>query len=226
LSECFLFCALLLGSYIFLDNRRFEVNPFAIAFPTSTEQVSTIVKAGAKHNLGVVARSGGVSFPSFSRLFLFEANSSGKRQHSYIANGLGGTNGSLVVDLSQMKGITIDSETYNAQIETGNRLGDIALALNEKGRGLPHGRCSYIGIGGHSGELVLPFLLRECLLKETPGYGGWGFASRMWGLTLDNILSATVVLANGTVVTVSEDSHSELFWVCATFLSQLCKPVS
>ncbi|KAF5333789.1 hypothetical protein D9758_017175 [Tetrapyrgos nigripes] len=107
-------------------NLRFEINPFAIAFPNTTEQVSTVVQAGAKHDLRVVARS--------------------------------------------------------------------ALVLNEKGRGLPHGRCAYVGIGGHS------------------GFGGWGFASRMWGMTLDNILSATVVLANGTIVEVSEDSHSELFW--------------
>ncbi|KAF5317434.1 hypothetical protein D9758_018936 [Tetrapyrgos nigripes] len=156
-------------------NQRFEVHPFAVTFPTNTEQVSTVVQAGAKYNLGVVARSGG---------------------HSYIANGLGGTSSSstVVVDLSQMKNITIDPSTFKARIETGNRLGDVALALNEKGRGLPHGRCSYVGIGGHS------------------GFGGWGFASRMWGLTLDNILSATLVLANGTIAEVSEDSHSELFW--------------
>ncbi|THV05859.1 glucooligosaccharide oxidase [Dendrothele bispora CBS 962.96] len=155
-------------------NLRFEVNPFAIAFPTDTQQVSIAIKAGAENNLRVVARSGG---------------------HSYIANSLGGKNGSFVVDLSQLKAITIDPVTFNADIETGNRLGDIDLALNEQGRGLPHGRCSFVGIGGHSGE-----------------FGGWGFPSRMWGLTLDNILSATVVLANGTVVTASEESHSDLFW--------------
>ncbi|KIK60124.1 hypothetical protein GYMLUDRAFT_999945, partial [Collybiopsis luxurians FD-317 M1] len=62
------------------------------------------------------------------------------------------------------------------------------------GRGLPHSCCAYIGIGGHS------------------GFGGWGFASRMWGMTLDNIQSATVVLANGSIVTTSEDSNTELFW--------------
>lgn len=39
-------------------------------------------------------------------------------------------------------------------IETGYRLGDIALALNEYGRALPHGRCTYVGIGGHAGEVV------------------------------------------------------------------------
>jgi len=72
-------------------------------------------------------------------------------QHSYIANGLGGANGLLVVDLSELKDITVDLDTGIATIGTGNRLGDIVLALNEYGLGLPHGRCNSVGIGGHSG---------------------------------------------------------------------------
>ncbi|KIK60129.1 hypothetical protein GYMLUDRAFT_226197 [Collybiopsis luxurians FD-317 M1] len=154
-------------------NLRYTVAPIVITYPINVQQISSVVKAGAEQNLRIVARSGG---------------------HSYIANGLGGTDGALVVDLSQMKNITVDPLTKNAVIETGNRLGDVALALNEAGRGLPHGRCTYVGIGGHS------------------GFGGWGFASRMWGMTLDNVRSATVVLANGSIVTASEDSNAELFW--------------
>jgi FAD/FMN-containing dehydrogenase len=65
-------------------------------------------------------------------------------QHSYIANGLGGNNGSLVVDLSKLKAITVRSSNNTAVIETGNRLGDVALALNAAGRALPHGTCSYV----------------------------------------------------------------------------------
>jgi hypothetical protein len=65
-------------------------------------------------------------------------------QHSYIANGLGGNNGSLVIDLSKMKAITVRASNNTALIETGNRLGDIALALNAAGRALPHGTCSYV----------------------------------------------------------------------------------
>ncbi|KAJ7472955.1 glucooligosaccharide oxidase [Mycena galericulata] len=152
-------------------NRRFTISPLAVVFPTSVTQVSAAVAAGAAQNLEVVARSGG---------------------HSYIANGLGGNNGSLVVDLSQLKAITVQSP--NAIIETGNRLGDVALTLNNHGRALPHGTCSYVGIGGHS------------------GYGGFGFTSRAWGLTLDTVQSATVVLGNGTVVSASANVNSDLFW--------------
>ncbi|KAK7059900.1 Glucooligosaccharide oxidase [Favolaschia claudopus] len=154
-------------------NERFTFHPIAVAFPTSVTQVSAAVAAGAAQNLEVVARSGG---------------------HSYVANGLGGRNGALVVDLSKLKTITVRSSNNTAIIETGNRLGDVALALNAHGRALPHGTCSYVGIGGHS------------------GYGGFGFTSRAWGLALDTVRSATVVLGNGNIVTASPNANPDLFF--------------
>ncbi|KAJ7289911.1 hypothetical protein C8J57DRAFT_1629167 [Mycena rebaudengoi] len=154
-------------------NRRFTISPIAVAFPTSVAQVSAAVAAGAAQNLEVVARSGG---------------------HSYIANGLGGKDGALVVDMSKLKVITVRSSNNTALIETGNRLGDVALALNAKGRAMPHGTCSYVGIGGHS------------------GYGGFGFTSRIWGLALDVVKSATVVLGNGTIVSASASVNPDLYW--------------
>ncbi|KAK1230672.1 hypothetical protein PQX77_006226 [Marasmius sp. AFHP31] len=102
--------------------------------------------------------------------------------HSYIANGLGGKNGTLVVDMSNMKGLSVDSASKVATIETGNRLGEVAVGLNEKGTALPHGTCPYVGIGGHS------------------AFGGFGYTSRMWGLTIDTIKAVNTVLANGTSV--------------------------
>ncbi|KAJ7230834.1 hypothetical protein C8J57DRAFT_1481265 [Mycena rebaudengoi] len=154
-------------------NRRFTISPIAVAFPTSVAQVSAAVAAGAAQNLEVVARSGG---------------------HSYISNGLGGKDGALVVDMSKLKVITVRSSNNTALIETGNRLGDVALALNAKGRAMPHGTCSYVGIGGHS------------------GYGGFGFTSRIWGLALDVVKSATVVLGNGTIVSASASVNPDLYW--------------
>ncbi|KAJ7841856.1 glucooligosaccharide oxidase [Mycena leptocephala] len=154
-------------------NSRFTISPAAVAYPTNAQQVAAAVLAGTTLNMEVVARSGG---------------------HSYIANGLGGTSGSLVVDLSKMKAITVRASNNTAIIETGNRLGDIALALNAAGRAIPHGTYSYVGIGGLS------------------GYGGFGFTSRAWGLTLDTIKSATVVLANGTIAMASSTVNTDLFW--------------
>ncbi|KAK7024499.1 hypothetical protein VNI00_016251 [Paramarasmius palmivorus] len=156
-------------------NMRFNPNPIAVTYPINAEQVSQVVRAGAKEGMRVVARSGG---------------------HSYIANSLGssGYPPALVVDLSSFRNITYDPSTKTAMIQPGIRLGNVVSTLNEHGRAIPHGRCSWVGFGGHS------------------GFGGWGHPSRLWGLTLDNILSAEVVLANGTIVHASEDKNHELFW--------------
>ncbi|PPQ74929.1 hypothetical protein CVT26_011340 [Gymnopilus dilepis] len=158
-------------------NRRFSFEPAAVTFPKSAQDVSTILSLCTKYNHKAVARSGG---------------------HGYTANAIGGKDGSVVVDLSNFKSVTVDSSTHIATIGTGSRLGDIALALNDNGRALPHGVCPYVGIGGHSVELYR--------------HGGYGFTSRKWGLTLDTITALQVVLANGTIVTASSSNHPDLFF--------------
>jgi hypothetical protein len=160
--------------YSFTVNLRFTPEPAAVAYPSNAQEVSQIVKLGNEAGVAVVARSGG---------------------HSYIANGLGGdSNGTLVIDLSNLRTITIDDSSKNAVIQPGSRLGDVALALNDKGRGIPHGSCAYVGVGGHA------------------AFGGFGYPSRMWGLTLDAVVSIEVVLANGTITTASETEQPDLFW--------------
>ncbi|KAK7446364.1 hypothetical protein VKT23_014570 [Stygiomarasmius scandens] len=154
-------------------NLRFEFSPAAVAFPSTPEDVSSIVQAGVANNMKIVPRGGG---------------------HSYIANGLGGENGVVVVDMSNMKAINIDSNSETVEIGSGNRLGDVALTLNSAGRALPHGTCPYVGIGGHS------------------AFGGYGFTSRQWGLALDPIFAINAVLANGTIIRASQDSNPDLFW--------------
>ncbi|KAH9840540.1 uncharacterized protein C8Q71DRAFT_739894 [Rhodofomes roseus] len=115
--------------------------------------------------------------------------------HSYGAFSLGGEDGHLVIDLSMIRDIHIDNSTSVAIIGTGNRLGDVATGLfNQAGRALPHGTCPLVGIGGHT------------------SYGGYGFTSRQWGLTLDAVIGATVALANGTIVETSASQNSDLFW--------------
>ncbi|KAH9818279.1 hypothetical protein DFH28DRAFT_888282 [Melampsora americana] len=115
--------------------------------------------------------------------------------HSYAAYGLGGANGALVVDLSRLKTVSVDQSTGHAVIGTGNRLGDMAIGLySQGGRALPHGSCPYVGIGGHA------------------AFGGYGHMSRMWGLTLDNVIGHEVVLGNGTIVQASQKINPDLFW--------------
>ncbi|EGG03680.1 uncharacterized protein MELLADRAFT_90017 [Melampsora larici-populina 98AG31] len=115
--------------------------------------------------------------------------------HSFAAFGLGGDHGVLVVDVTLLNTISVDQSTGQAVIGTGNRLGDVAIGIYSQGRrALPHGSCPYVGIGGHA------------------AFGGFGWASRMWGMTLDNIIGHEVVLANGTIVHASKDNNPDLFW--------------
>ena len=151
-------------------------------FRTSVKDVQVAVKCGANAQTPVVARSGG---------------------HSYAAYGVGGQDGSLVIDLSALKNITYTSDHQQATVQTGNRLGDVGVSLWNNGqRALPHGTCPNVGSGGHT------------------SYGGYGFLSRFGGLLLDRVVSAEVVLANGTVVTASKDSHADLFWVSTCSLQE------
>ncbi|KAF9460060.1 hypothetical protein BDZ94DRAFT_1324344 [Collybia nuda] len=154
-------------------NLRFDFKPAVITYPTTPRDVSEILKISSALNMKASARGGG---------------------HSYIANGLGGMDGVIVLDMRSFSKVTANPSQGTATIESGNRLGDIALALSKAGRGLPHGTCAYVGIGGHS------------------SYGGYGFASRMWGLTLDTIQAVNMVLANGTTITASDKENSDLFW--------------
>ena len=125
--------------------------------------------------------------------------------------------GSIVIDLSNFKQISVDSNTYIATIGPGNRLGDIALGLNNEGRALPHGSCPYVGVGGHIGrainqyiKLVYFYLFIYSFMK---GHGGFGITSRKWGLALDTVVGLDVVLANGTIAKVSQDNYPDLFFV-------------
>ena len=63
--------------------------------------------------------------------------------------------GSVVIDMSNFTQIFVDRTTFVATIGPGNRLGDVALGLNNAGRALPHGTCPYVGIGGHSGKQLI-----------------------------------------------------------------------
>ncbi|HLT17984.1 MAG TPA: FAD-binding oxidoreductase [Thermomicrobiales bacterium] len=100
----------------------------------------------------------------------------------------------LVIDLSTMKGIDIDPATRTARVQAGATSGDLAELASEHGLALSTGDTSSVGFGG-----------------LTTG-GGIGFMVRKHGLTIDNLLSATVVTAAGKIVTASEEELPELFW--------------
>ncbi|MBN0042848.1 FAD-binding oxidoreductase [Streptomyces actuosus] len=102
--------------------------------------------------------------------------------------------GGLVLDLSPMRGVRVDPEARTAQVGGGSQLGDVDHATHSFGLGVPAGIMSTTGVGG----LALG--------------GGHGYLTRRYGLTIDHLLSADVVLADGTFVTASAERDADLFW--------------
>jgi FAD/FMN-containing dehydrogenase len=100
----------------------------------------------------------------------------------------------VVIDLSTMKRIAVDPATAIAKVQAGATSGDIVAAAQPHGLALTTGDTASVGIGG-----------------LTTG-GGVGFLARAHGLTIDNLLSAEVVLADGRIVTASKHEHPSLFW--------------
>ena len=116
------------------------------------------------------------------------------RGGGHNAAGLGVWDDALVIDLSPMRSTTVSPADHTGRADAGCTWADVDHATGAFGMATPSGFLSSTGVGG----LTLG--------------GGIGYLSRRFGLTVDNLLSADVVLADGTFVTASENSHSDLYW--------------
>jgi FAD/FMN-containing dehydrogenase len=116
------------------------------------------------------------------------------RSGGHSVAGLGVCDDGLVVDLAGLDGIEIDPLARTARVGGGVLWGAFDAAAQQHGLHTPGGRVTTTGIGGFATG------------------GGYGWTSSRYGLTCDNLLSAEVVLADGTVVTASEREHGDLFW--------------
>ncbi|KAJ9475029.1 FAD-binding PCMH-type domain-containing protein [Pseudozyma hubeiensis] len=117
--------------------------------------------------------------------------------HSFAGFGSGGKDGSVIIDLARLSTVVSHPRESTVEVGPGARLGDVVKGLWQQGnarRAMSTGTCAAVGVGG----------LSLC--------GGFGPMSRKWGLTTDNILEADIVLANGSLVTVSEHDHPDLLW--------------
>ena len=112
--------------------------------------------------------------------------------HSSVGHSV--TEGGIVLDLSNMKDLQINPESRTAWAETGLTAGEFTNAAAAHGLAVGFGDTGSVGIGG----LTLG--------------GGVGYLVRKYGLTIDNLLAAEVVTADGQILHVDADSHPDLFW--------------
>jgi len=102
--------------------------------------------------------------------------------------------GGVVLDLSGLRQLDIDADARVARVQTGLTAGDYTTAAGRHGLATGFGDTGSVGIGG-----------------ITLG-GGVGFLARKYGLTIDDLLAAEVVTADGELIRVDADNHPDLFW--------------
>lgn len=109
-------------------------------------------------------------------------------------SGLAVEEDTMMLDLSLMRSVHVAPEERTARVEPGATLSDVDRETQVHGLAVPVGVNSTTGIAG----LTLG--------------GGFGWSTRKYGMTIDNLISAEVVTADGSIVTASEASHPDLFW--------------
>ena len=154
-----------------LFNAMIDKRPAAIAYCVDEGDVAAALRYGTEHGLRIAVRGGG-----------------------HNGGGLGSVDDGLLIDLSQMKEIEVDSSAKVARVQGGALLKDLLEATHQHGLTVPVGIIGTTGVGG----LTLG--------------GGVGHFSRSMGLTIDNLLAATVVLADGSVVQTDSEREPDLFW--------------
>ena len=145
--------------------------PAVIARPMDAAEVAQAVTLARETGLELAVRSGGHSLAGHST-----------------------ADGGLVLDLSQMKGLQIDTQQRTAWAEAGLTAGEYTAETVKYGLVTGFGDTASVGIGGLATG------------------GGIGYLVRKYGLTVDNLLAARVVTADGQIRDVDADHHPDLFW--------------
>lgn len=152
-------------------NAVYDLRPAVIVRPTTTAEVATGIRFARDHDLALAVRSGG---------------------HS--ASGHSSCDGGLVIDMSRMRGVTVDPGARIARANGGALLGELDVAAQA------HGLVCPTGVIGHTGVAGL-----------TLG-GGVGRLQRRFGLTIDSLRAVELVTSDGRLVRASQAEEPELFW--------------
>jgi FAD/FMN-containing dehydrogenase len=149
----------------------FDRHPAVIIRPADATEVGQVVALARETGLELAIRSGGHSLAGHST-----------------------TDGGIVLDLSAMRALHIDTEARTAWAQTGLTAGQYTTATGAYGLATGFGDTGSVGIGG----LTLG--------------GGVGYLVRKHGLTIDDLLAAELVTADGQLVRTDAATHPELFW--------------
>lgn len=152
-------------------NGAVEHRPALFALCKTVEDVQTAVRVARKHGLPLSVRGGG---------------------HDWAGRAL--RDDGLVLDLSMMRTVTVDSAQKIATVAGGAKAADVSAAASQYGLAAVTGNVGAVGMAG--------FLLG----------GGYGPLTTRFGLALDNLLGAEIVLADGQIITADAAQNSDLFW--------------
>ncbi|HVC68812.1 MAG TPA: FAD-binding oxidoreductase [Acidimicrobiales bacterium] len=147
-----------------------DSDPAALAYCASASDVQRCLDFARRHGLPATARSGGHSYAGYS------------------------TGPGLVIDVSRMNAVAVDTGTRRATVGAGCQLVDLYDQLSNAGLLLPAGSCPSVGIAG----LTLG--------------GGIGVLGRKFGLTCDNLIALDTVTADGRLLTADDSENPDLYW--------------
>ncbi|XP_014490120.1 berberine bridge enzyme-like 13 [Vigna radiata var. radiata] len=148
--------------------------PQVIVTPEDVSHIQATIMCSQRHGLQIRIRSGGHDYEGLS----------------YVAEVP-----FVIIDLINLREVTVDAENQTAWVQTGAQLGELYYRIYEKSKTLafPAGVCYSVGTGGHISG------------------GGYGFLMRKYGLAVDNIVDAQIVDVNGNVLD-RQAMGEDLFW--------------
>lgn len=152
-------------------NGSIDKRPGAIVYCVDVADVIASVNFARENNILLAVRGGG-----------------------HNGGGLGICDEGMVIDLSGLKSVRVNTADNTVRVGGGNVWGEVDHATHPFGLAVPAGIISTTGVGG----LTLG--------------GGVGHLSRKYGLTIDNVLEADMVLADGSFVTVNSEQNQDLYW--------------